>query len=390
MDFEGLSNCEGDTRELFDLLAHELAAAGRWHELFEARLVEARSRLGLSLTDSPPLDELPEPARTTLENDYTAACREVGGLLLDGGRLSEAWQYLRPAGERRMLRAALASVMPNHDNIEELIELALYQGVDVERGFGWMLGHLGTCNAITTLDGIAHQLTIPQLTACASVLVRHVDRELRHNLRQQIARHEETPPAASATVAELVTGRDWLFEAQAAHVDASHLAATIRLARVLTHRPLVELALELTQYGQRLDPALQYAGDSPFEEMYAAHQHFFSATLGQDREAALDYFGHRIEQLRDTPEVMPAVETLLVLLDRGGDYAAALDLYETALPQQARLSPHAPRLVDLAAKSGQWQRYDAILRDRDDPVGIAIGVLRRASEPSAQASASSG
>lgn len=387
MDFESLSNCQGDTAELFDRLAHQLAAAGRWHELFEARLVEARARLGLSLTDSPPLDELPEPARTTLENDYTAACREVGGLLLDAGRLGEAWQYLRPAGERRMLRATLASVMPNNDNIEELIELALYQGVDVERGFGWMLGHLGTCNAITTLDGIAHQLPAEQLTACASVLVRHVDRELRQNLRQHIARKEGTPPAAEATLGELMAGRDWLFEAQAAHVDASHLAATVRFARVLTHPQLVQVVLGLTEYGKRLDTTLQYPGDPPFDDMYLAHRHFFSATLGRDRQPALDYFGQRIEELHDSPDVVAAVETLLVLLDRGGDYTAALDLYESALPAEARLSPFAPRLVDLAAKSGEWQRYDAILRDRDDPVGFAIGVLRRTRDATRQASA---
>ncbi|WP_442483857.1 hypothetical protein [Aeoliella sp. SH292] len=365
------------TDELFSRLAHELAAAGRWHELFEARLVEARSRLGLSLTDSPSLDDLPEPARTTLENDYTAACREVGGLLLDAGRLREAWRYLRPAGEKRMMRAALARSVPTTENIEPLIELALYEGVDVERGYGWMLGHLGTCNAITTLEGLAHQLSHEDLAACATVLVRHVDRELRENLRNHIGRQEPTKPAARATVTELMEGRDWLFEVQASHVDASHLAATVRFARVLTVPPLVELALGLAEYGARLDTTLQYAGEAPFEDLYESHRHFFLATLGREVPAALDYFRARADESDLASDGTAPLETLLVLLERTGHAQEAMEIFAREIPADAQLSPFAPRLLDLAAKSGDWERYETILTDRDDPVGLAIGVVHR-------------
>lgn len=378
MDLQAISNWSGAKEELFDRLTHELAAAERWHELFEARLVEARARLGLSLTDSPPLDDLPDPQRSTLENDYMAACREVGGLMLDAGRLRDAWQYLRPAGEKRMMHAALSRVAPTGDNIEQLIELALYERVDVERGYGWMLGHFGTCNAITTLEGMAPGLAPPELAACAAALVRHLDRELRDSLRNHIGQQEPTTPPASATVGELMAGRDWLFDAQASHVDASHLAAAVRFARSLTHPPLVELALGLTEYGARIDPTLQYPGDPPFAETYPAHRHFFQATLGREQQAAIDYFRARAAESDPATEGTAAVETLLVLLDRVDDAAAALETYESLAPKSPPLSPLAPRLIDLAAKCGDWQRYEAILRDRDDPVGIAMGVLRRA------------
>lgn len=379
MNLQAISDWNGPPEELFDLLTRDLAAAGRWHELFEARLVEARARLGLSLTGSPPLDELPEPTRTTLENDYTAACREVGGLLVDAGRLREAWHYLRPAGEKRMLHAALARAVPTESSIEQLIELALYEGIDTERGFGWLLGNYGTCNAITTLEGLAPQLPPADLAACAAVLVRHLDRELRSNLRAHIAQHESTPAAANATLGELVRGRDWLFESQAAHVDASHLAATVRFARVLTDPRVVELALGLTEYGGRLDPALQYAGDAPFEELYPAHRHFFQATLGRQCDAAIEYFRELAEAADIPTEGTAAVETLLVLLDRAGEAAAAMQAFDELVPSDVHLSPFAPRLVDLAAKSGDWDRYESILRSRNDPVGIAIGVFTRRS-----------
>ncbi len=375
MNLDAISNWSGTSEELFDRLTHELATAGRWHELFEARLVEARARLGLSLVGSAPLDELPEPTRTTLENDYTAACREVGGLLVDAGRLREAWQYLRPAGEKRVLHAALARVVPTDDSIESLIELALYEGIDIERGFAWMVGNYGTCNAITTLEGLAPQLPPEGLVSCASVLVRHLDRELRDNLASHIQQRESAAPSTVATVGELIADRHWLFESQASHVDASHLAATIRFARVLTQPRLVEQALELTEYGARLDADLQYTGDPPFEQLYPAHRHFFLATLGREVDAAVAYFRPRAEAADIDVVGTAAVETLLVLLDRTGQATAALEAYEQLVPARTQLSPFAPRLVDLARAAGDWQRYESILRERDDPVGIAIGLL---------------
>jgi hypothetical protein len=376
MNLQELSDWSGTTEELFDRLTHELAAAGRWHELFEARLVEARARLGLSLADSPSLDELPEPVRNTLENDYTAACREVGGLLVDAGRLREAWQYLRPAGEKQLLQAALSRVVPTPENIEQLIELALYEGVDIERGFGWLLGHCGTCSAITTLEGIAPQLPPERLAACAAVLVRHLDHELRDSLRRHIA-DREPPPANTQTVGDLIANRDWLFDAEASHVDASHLAATIRYARVCTNPRIVETALDLTEYGSRLAPSLQYAGDAPFEQLYPAHRHFFLATLGRDSASAIDYFRQRAELSDPHSEGTAAIETLLVLLDRTGQPSEALGMYEQLVPAGVALSPFAPRLVDLAEKADAWPRYESILRKRDDPVGLAIGYLAR-------------
>ncbi len=377
MDLQAICNWSGTTEELFGQLARDLADAGRWHELFEARLVEARARLGLSLVGSPTLDELPEPTRSALENDYADACREVGGLMVDAGRLREAWQYLRPAGEKRMLHAALAQAVPTDESIEHLIELALYEGIDVERGFGWLVGHYGTCNAITTLEGLAPQLPPDDLAACAAVMVRHIERELRQNLAEHICQQEGAAPSDDANVGQLMEGRDWLFAAQASHVDASHLAATVRFARVLEHPQLVEMALTLTDYGARLDPTLQYPGDAPFEEIYPAHQHFFRATLGQDGGEAIEYFRNLAEAADVENEGAAAVETLLVLLDRSGNPAEALEVYAKLVPPTARLTALAPRLVDLATKADGWDRYEAILRERDDPVGIALGVLAR-------------
>ena len=55
-----------------------------------------------------PIDEVEEPLRSQLEAAYLAACREVGELLLEAGRLREAWMYLRPAGDKLAVRRQLA------------------------------------------------------------------------------------------------------------------------------------------------------------------------------------------------------------------------------------------------------------------------------------------
>jgi len=378
MDYQALIEAAGDPASLFEQLTRQLVSAERWHELFEARLVEARTRLGIPPAESPPLDEIPEPVRQQLEEAYTAACSEVGGLLVQAGRLREAWQYLRPTADKQVMHAALECAVPHEDNVEELIELALYEGIDTERGYGWLLGHYGTCNAVTTLEGLAPQLPPADLRACAAVLVRHVEAELRENLRGHIEHQDKPLPPAEATIDDILASNPWLLEGEAIHIDASHLAATVRFARVLTEGPSVELALALANYGSRLHESLQYAGDAPFEDLYPAHCHFFLGTLGREVEQAIAYFRSQAEVCDSYEQGTAPLETLLVLLDRTGNSTEALVTFQSLAPATGvRLSPFAPRLIDLAISSGDWDRYEEILRERDDPVGLAIGRLSR-------------
>ena len=40
-------------------------------------------------------------------------------------------------------------------------------------------------------------------------------------------------PPADATLAELVTANEWIFENDNYHIDTSHLSATVRFARLI-------------------------------------------------------------------------------------------------------------------------------------------------------------
>src|SRR5262249_36541055 len=161
-----------------------------------------------------------------------------------------AWMYLRPAGDKQPMRQRLAHLTPDDERADELIELALFEGVDPERGYAWLLGRQGTCSAITTLNGMESQLGIADLKACAAVLLRHVYGERRGNLRGHL---ERIKPGSDSnlSVAQLVERYSELTAGGNYHLDASHLASTMRYARLATDPALVKLALEMADYGAR-------------------------------------------------------------------------------------------------------------------------------------------
>ncbi|HMO84283.1 MAG TPA: hypothetical protein PKC18_05100 [Lacipirellulaceae bacterium] len=372
--FDELASLAGDADRVFDRLAQHLASAGELHRLFELRLLQERRRLGLALDRRTSLDDVDEPLRTQLETAYLAACREVGELCIEAGRLREAWMYLRPAGDKAALRARLARVVLTDEQADELIELSLFEGVDPERGFAWLVGRQGTCSAITTLDGLEPQLAVDDVRTCAAVLVRHAYRELAGNLRGHWARLGGSAPA-SAGVRQLVCDHPELQAGGSYHLDPSHLASAMRYGRLLHDGAVIELALELAEYGARLPAELQYPGEPPFEDLYAAHQRLFAALLGRDVDEALAYFGDKARVAPSAGESSPALEAYVTLLARTGRPGEALAAYaELASPQQ-NFSRYAPTLLELAHQSGDWPTYAAICRDRDDLLGFAAGLV---------------
>jgi hypothetical protein len=373
--FNDLSALANDPAQLFARAAQALVEAGDLHRLFELRLLEERRRLGLALDRRTPIDEVEEPLRSRLEAAYLTACREVGELLLEAGRLREAWMYLRPAGDKLALRRRLARVTAEGDQADGLIELALFEGVDPERGYAWLLGRQGTCSGITTLDGLESQLSAAEVRACAAVLVRHVYNELAGNLRGHLHRLTGAAPP-QAGVQEITTEFPQLQAGGDYHIDPSHLASSMRYARLLTDPGLVAKALEMAEYGARLPEDMQYPGEPPFVELYPAHRQFLAAALGRDVEAAIDYFGSRAsEAVANDAETTGAVEAYLVVLARAGRAGEALAALRELTRPERELSRYAPTPLELAEASGEWALYATICQERDDVLGYAAGLL---------------
>ncbi|MCZ6806560.1 MAG: hypothetical protein O7F08_06375, partial [Deltaproteobacteria bacterium] len=321
------------------------------------------------------LDELPEPLRSQTEEAYLAACREVGQLMLDAGKYREGWMYLRPTGDKEPVREALGRAIPDDENTEELIEVALHEAVSPRRGIAWMLAHYGTCNSITTFEGLASNLPREDQQACAAVLVRHLHDELIGNVRSNIEQQEESLPPDEATLTELVVDHPWLLQNESYHVDTSHLGATVRFARLLTDPQLLRLALALTEYGLRLARLHQFPGEEPFVDVYPSHRLLFSATLGERVDEAVRFFAKKAREVSVEEHGTGAIEAYLVLLVRLERYEEALEEMGRLVPSDVALSSYAPTMLELARESGAWERYLELARQREDAVGFAAGLV---------------
>lgn len=379
--FDRISAVADDAAQMFQQTAQQLVEAGELHQLFDLRLLEQRHQLGLPLDQRATLDEVPSPEREQLEQAYLQACREVGRLLLDRGQAREAWTYLRPAGEKALLQQWLERAVPDGEQADQLIELALYEAIDPERGFAWLLAQRGTCNAITEFDALAGQLPVPDQRACAAVLVRHLHAELLGNLRGHLQRMEQPAPTSDSIVAILETHPDLLAEG-AYHIDTSHLSTTVRFARSLltkgdTETQLLQLAIDLATYGSKLAKDLQYPDQPPFEDLYTTHLLLFRAALGDETEPAVEYFRQQAETVATEYYGASAIEAYLILLARVGQAELAMEEYARLVPAGSALSAHTPTLLAFAEQCGKWDRYCEICEQRADAVGFAAGLLAR-------------
>lgn len=367
---------QGGVEALFASLTATLRQEKKYHELFDALLMRSRQQLGLPAVMSTSLDDVAEPARTTLEEAYLSACREVGTLLLDEGKLREAWMYLRPVGDKQLVAAALANIAPNDENLQDLIEIGLHEGVAPALGYQLVLKHYGTCNAITTFEGALLSRPRADQQAAATLLLCTLHGELLANLRADITKQEGKEPA-EGTLAKLAADRDWLFSDYNYHIDTTHLASTVRFARLLEEPAVLELAYDLTEYGRRLSKQFQFAGDEPFADVYPSHGLFFAAQLGRQVDEALAYFRAKAESIDPREFGAAAVEVYVALLARLGRYVEAIDATASMLPAGVRSSGFAPSLQELSRLAGNYERLLAVCRERGDLVSYAAGLAER-------------
>lgn len=383
-DFEQLHQMlrTAGSKAALEWLTVRLRQQQRPHELFEALKMQARSNLGLPLLYSDSGDELDIQTRTKLEDGLLDACREVGMLLLRSGSIRQGWMYMRPVGDRAAVAAELAKIEPTDDNLEELIEVCLHEGVDPQRGYGLLLERHGTCNAITTYESSVMRQSKTAQQAAAGLLVENVHRDLMASVRSDIARQTGTEPSES-TLRELVADRDWLFGQYSYHLDTTHLAATVRIARILDNERQLRLALDLTEYGRRLHSQFQYKGEPPFEDVYESHALFLGALVGERVEEAVQFFQDKAQTLDPRTHGGGPVEVLVQLLERIGRPEPAMAVLLKFVEQQPQSAPQAfPVLLELAQDSGKFDPLLAFCRDRNDLLGYATASLLQASDSS--------
>ncbi len=373
-ELESTLTC-GGVEPALGRLAEHFRSERRYHELFDMRLMQARHRLGLPIVLTTPLDELPEPERSQLEDTYLEACREVGRLLLDEGKVREAWVYLRPTGETFAVAEAIQRIEPTDENLSDLIGVALHEGVAPAYGYSLILSHYGTCNAITTFDAELGRFRRPDQQAAAALLLRQMHADLKENVRTHIKQQEGAEASNEATLDKLVAGRQWLFDGGNYHLDTTHLNSAVRIARILEDRDSLRLAWELTEYGRRLDKQYQFAGEEPFADAYPSYGYFYGAQLGMQVDEAVAYFRTKAESLGlDQEGSMPA-ETYIALLARLGRLNEAMEASARLLPQGTRTAGFAPSLLELSKLARDYAILRDSSRERGELLAYAVALI---------------
>lgn len=346
------------------------------HELFEALKLQTRQRLGLPLFSGQSDPVAGEELDRQMEMGLIDACREVGQMLMREGRIAEGWMYLRPVGNLPLVAEMMKDIPANDENVDDLVQVLLHEGVDIVRGLKLVLQYHGTCNSITTYEQSIAGLSHPQQQPAAAVLLDHIYDELRESICADIEQREGQQPE-QRSIDELIANRGWLFSDSAYHIDTTHLASTLRFARVLVDKTHLRRAWELTQYGRKLNRQFHYPGDEPFADFYNSHELFFSVLLGQRVEQGLAYFERKLRNVDMSQAGTGPIETYVNLLDRLGRPDEALQVAIQYMPQDVPTQRVVPMLAELAEKSGNFEQLAQFCQQRDDLLSYAAVLIRQ-------------
>ena len=361
----------GGSQAGFDFLGDKFLKEKNYPALFEARLMETRHELDLPLIDTPNSVEMSEEKRRAFDEGCVAAAREVGGLFLADGDILRAWPYYRAIGESAPVAKAIENI-DHEDANDAILEIAFYERVHPRKGFELILEKHGTCRAITTFGQYP---TAEGRLESARLLVRTLHSELTANIKRAIEKREGQAPETEG-VSELIAGRDWLFGEYDYYVDTSHVGSVLTYSLQLDDPKSLSLAVGLTEYGQRLSSTFQYAGQPPFENLFADHGVYLKALLGEDVEAAVTHFRGKVAD-SDPNEVgtVPA-EVLVGLLARLKRYSEAADVYSQYLGEADPSQLSCPSAVQLCQLAGDFEKLKQLAIQRKDLLSFAAGLVQ--------------
>ncbi len=264
----------------------------------------------------------------------------------------------------------------NDDTLGAIIEVAFNHGVSTRRGFGLILDHYGTCPAISAFEQLPPHDVVARV-GCAERLIAHLHQELVANLRSEIASRGQLVPAEGSSIAELVSGRDWLFSDDSYHIDTSHLAAVVRFALIVTDPAFIALAVDLTEYGRRLAPRLQFDGPPPFQRMFDDHRVYLRALLGEEVDNAIAHFQAKLDSIDDglgSDPTMPA-QTLVNLLVRLGTARSGDRCRRRSSGRATESALSCPTSAQLCQRADEPERLAKIAREHGDLVDFTAGLL---------------
>ena len=340
--------------------------------LFEARLMQARHKIGLPLIFNEPLEHVPQDERQPYEEAMKEAARETGGLYLAQGDILRAWPYFRAIGDSAPVADAIEKI-ESHDQLDGIIELAFGQGVHPRKGFELLLKYHGICRAITFFQQYPDPKSRGQ---CAVLLLRSLHTELVDNLKRAILQTEGQQPGGDR-ITELIGARDWLFGDLDYYVDTAHLTAIIPLALDFTDPEAIQLAIELCDYGAHLSPKFHCHSEPPFEDFYRDHAIYLQALKGCDSDAAVAHFRNKVDASERATAGTGAAQVLVLLLTRLKRYQDALQVSVEHLSDQRPNELGCPTIPQLCQLAGDYDSLRQVARRRGDMLSFTAGAIAK-------------
>lgn len=366
--------------QVLDAVESTLLAQKDYHRLFDAKLMRVRESLGMPVTQPTSLKDIPAEHEVAFREAYTNSAREIGQLFLNDGQLADAWAYFRTINETTPVRDAIAKRAMEigsepGPHLDELLNLALYEGAHVVEGLKLLLKSHGICNTVTAMGQLLAQMTQDERRQAAAVMVRTIYSDLQHNVRRDVERRQPAlKPGLS--LGELIRGREFLFAEGAYHVDVSHLHSIVSFARhLLPSDPELKLAIELSQYGAQLAEQLRYPGDVPFDDYYVANEYFLKAVAGIGVDESMQYF---IDRLNQEPDAADKRMIAFVLVDLGQRVDRVNMALDAAAPHVSRLEdPAGFSFTSYCVNANRLDTLQTFARENDDVLAMATALLMK-------------
>lgn len=352
-----------------------------YHRLFDALMMQARLEMNLPLSKPASMNGVPEDLERTFRNAYVKAARKVGALFLKDNQLADAWAYFRTINEPQPIKAAIEKItVPEEpdEQFDEIVNLALYEGAHVVKGLEFLLATHGTCNTVTALSQLQAQMSAEDRRSAAKLMVQTIYDEL-YNHVQATVEGKRAGVDVTGDLASLVQSHEWLFEGGSYHIDVSHLHSTVGFARALTNEDSeLALAVQLCEYGRRLDAPLRYPGDIPFDDFYIANHWFLNALAGTDADEAVSYF---LKKLKDEPDEPDRRLISMVILDLAERTERLPQVLPNVLPHVGEMEdPNGFSFTEMCVDLKLHDALEQLAKQNDDPLAWTIARLTRTAE----------
>lgn len=354
-------------------LEKDLLELGDIDALFYAMLMKKRVELGVSPFPSGPSADLPAETHEAYENAIRDAGRIAGSKLLAKHDIRRAYFYYNMLGETGPIKEYLENYVPaDADDIQGIIEVALYQGVHPKKGFELVVERYGVCNAITTYGGQDFSRNPEARQFAIQCLVRTLHAQLLDRLKSDLEARD-VKQSGKETITQIVTNHPDLMTDGGYHIDTSHLSSITQYSLELDPCPERKLAIELCRYGEQLSEGLRYPSDPPFEKSYTDYRILLETLEGINHTEGLQHFEAKIAPGIADGNTFPA-EVYINLLIRLGRKDDALALAKQYLSNERR-QMSCPGVYELCFQAKDFAGIAEAARGRGDCVAFLAGVI---------------